>query len=531
MGTVQITALIALFLFAAIMVCIGVLSARKAKTLDGFLLGGRNVGPWMAAFSYGTAYFSAVIMIGYAGKFGWDIGLGSIWIGIGNAVLGCLLAWLLLAKRTRAMTHNLGSRTMPEFFSSRFGDKKMKVYAAVIIFIFLVPYASGVYNGLGSMFGAIFPGLSIFGLDSGTVCMFIVALLTSVYLVLGGYTASSRTDFVQGIVMIVSVVLMVLGLVFSPQVGGPVAAIEKLSSVEGGQLTDIFGGKNFGFLCVNILLTSFGVWGMPQMVSKFYAIKSHTLVKTGTIVSTGFAIIIGCGAYFAGTLGRFFTSDFTAATPVDAGVSGGYDGVVPNMLMQAFSGSVWGSILLSLVLLCVLSASMSTLSAIVLSSASAISVDLAGVFRKNLQQKSQIKWTRILCFVFIALSFFLATAKISIIVTLMSFSWGVVAGCFIGPFIWGLWWKKTTKAGVWCGFIGGLATVVILTGYSMLSSPELSEGVFAAFKAASADAPVFGVTAMAVSVIIVPLVSLFTTKLPEPLVTSAFNPDDGLSEK
>lgn len=331
--------------------------------------------------------------------------------------------------------------------------------------------------------------------------------------------------------MIVSVVLMVLGLVFSPQVGGPVAAIEKLSSVEGGQLTDIFGGKNFGFLCVNIFLTSFGVWGMPQMVSKFYAIKSHTLVKTGTIVSTGFAIIIGCGAYFAGTLGRFFTSDFTAATPVDAGVSGGYDGVVPNMLMQAFSGSVWGSILLSLVLLCVLSASMSTLSAIVLSSASAISVDLAGVFRKNLQQKSQIKWTRILCFVFIALSFFLATAKISIIVTLMSFSWGVVAGCFIGPFIWGLWWKKTTKAGVWCGLIGGLATVVFLTGYSMLSSPELSESVFAAFKAASADAPLFGVTAMAVSVIIVPLVSLFTTKLPEPLVASAFNPDDGLSEK
>ena len=468
MALTQITAVIALLIFAAVMITIGIFSARRSKTMDGFLLGGRNIGPWVAAFSYGTAYFSAVIFVGYAGKFGWDIGMGSLWIGLGNAVFGCLLAWIVLAKRTMTMTRNLGSRTMPEFFASRYNDKKMKVFAAIIIFIFLVPYASGVYNGLGSMFGAIFPNLSIFGLDSGTICMFIVALLTSIYLVLGGYIASSKTDFIQGIIMIAGVILMVLGLVFSPQVGGFDAAFDKLSQIGDGHLTNVFGGKNFNFLCINILLTSFGVWGLPQMVSKFYAIKSRKLVKTGTVVSTVFALVIGCGAYFAGSLGRFFTSDWTAVTPTDAGVVGGYDGVIPNMLIQAFSNSLGGSILLSVILLCVLSASMSTLSAVVLSSSSAITVDLVGVFKKDINQKKQMLWTRILCFIFIALSFFLATSKISIIVTLMSFSWGVVAGCFIGPFIWGLWWKKTTRAGAWSGLIGGFLTVLVLTVVSML---------------------------------------------------------------
>ena len=157
---IQVTTVAALILFALVMVAIGVYSYRKTKTIDGFLLGGRNIGAWVSAFAYGTSYFSAVIFIGYAGKHGWDIGVGSIWIGIGNAVLGCLLAWMLAAKRTRRMTHKMQAKTMPEFFQLRYFSKPMKIFAAIIIFVFLVPYSAAVSKGLGSLFNTIFPTIS-----------------------------------------------------------------------------------------------------------------------------------------------------------------------------------------------------------------------------------------------------------------------------------------------------------------------------------------------------------------------------------
>ena len=176
---IQTVTVIAFVLFGLGMIGIGVTSFKKVKNLDGFLLGGRNVSGWVSAFSYGTAYFSAVIFVGYAGKHGWDIGIGSIWIGIGNAVLGCLLSWLLMAERTRHMTHTLNSKTMPEFFGSRYSSTVMKVVAALIIFIFLVPYSAAVYKGLGFMFNTVFPSISV------NWCMLAIAVLTAVYLVLG----------------------------------------------------------------------------------------------------------------------------------------------------------------------------------------------------------------------------------------------------------------------------------------------------------------------------------------------------------
>ena len=181
----QFIIIAALVIFAVLMVCIGVYSSRKVKTIDGFLMGGRQIGAWMSAFSYGTSYFSAVIFVGYAGQHGWNIGLGSIWIGIGNAVLGCYLAWQVLAKKTRNMTHTLSSKTMPEFFEGRYDATALKIVAAVIIFVFLVPYSAAVYKGLGSMFSTIFPNVPI------NVWLLIIAVLTGAYLVLGGYVATA----------------------------------------------------------------------------------------------------------------------------------------------------------------------------------------------------------------------------------------------------------------------------------------------------------------------------------------------------
>ncbi|MBQ2915352.1 MAG: sodium:solute symporter [Clostridia bacterium] len=515
----QIIALVALIIFAAILVLIGVYSTKKSLTLDGFLLGGRNVGAWLSAFSYGTTYFSAVIFIGYAGTNGWKVGLGSMWIGIGNAIIGSAIAWILLAKRTRNMTRRLNSRTMPEFFASRYSSKAMKIFSAIIVFVFLVPYASSVYKGLGSLFGSIFPN-TLFGISPEIICMFIVAILASVYLVLGGYMASAVSNLVQGVVMIGGVVLMILALVYSPEVGGFGAAIEKLNAVDPA-LTDIFGGNNFQFLLMNILLTSFGTWGLPQMVHKYYAIKSEKDIKIGAVIATVFAIIIGCGAYFAGSLGRFFVEANPDGTPVV-----GYDYVVPTMLNNALGSTFWGSILLSVVLLCVLSASMSTLSSVVLTSSSSITVDLAEALNKGkeINKKKQMIWTRTLCFAFIAISFIAATFNVAIIVSIMSFSWGVVSGCFIGPYVWGLYSKKITKAGAWAGMHSGVVVVGTMLIVDMIKV-GFDNGIMAAFTASSSNAALYGIVAMAVSLVIVPVVSLFTQKLtpvPEADIEKAF---------
>ncbi len=511
MQQAQIYTLIALCLYAAIMTVIGIISYGKSKTLDGFLLGGRKVGAWATAFSYGTAYFSAVVFIGYAGQHGWNIGIGAIWIGVGNALLGCLLSWVLFANRTRKMTKRLNARTMPDFFEKRYDSKGMKILASVIIFVFLVPYSAAVYKGLSSLFGAVFPGVE------NWIWMLIIASLTAIYLVAGGYTATAYTDLVQGIIMLVGVVCLVIAVLSHDAVGGLSGLIENLSSFQsapgdpnpttGEQLTSIFGGSSFKFLCVNIMLTSFGTWGLPQMIGKFYAVKDTAAIKRGTIISTIFCIVIGCGAYLVGSTSRLILGGELPR--------GGIDSVIPTLLMQVLSNGTLGVILLALILILLLAASMSTLEAVILTSASAVAVDLIpSVKRKEITARGKMLLTRFFCLLFVALSFVFATQNIPIIVSLMSFSWGIVSGCFIGPYIWGIFSRKITKIGACAGIVSGLLTV---GGATLVIS--LKSG----FSAAAAKSPEMGVAAMALSFAVVPLVSLLTKNTDKARIDEIFS--------
>ncbi len=498
MTNAQLYTIIALCIYALAMALIGCISFGKSKTLDGFLIGGRNIGAWLTAFSYGTTYFSAVVFVGYAGQHGWNIGIGSIWIGIGNAVLGCLLSWLLFANRTRKMTKKLNARTMPDYFEKRYASKGLKILAAIIIFVFLVPYSAAVYKGLGALFGAVFPGVETW------VWMLIIACLTAIYLVAGGYIATAYTDLIQGIIMIAGVVCLIIAVLGHESVGGFSGLIENLRNfnslpgdpnpVTGAQLTNIFGGSASKFLCFNIMLTSFGTWGLPQMIGKFYAIKDTASIKRGTIISTIFCIVIGCGAYLIGSTSRLILGGVLP--------EGGIDSVIPAVLMEVLGGGTLGIILLAIIMILLLSASMSTLEAVVLTSASAVAVDLIpAARRKATKPETQMLLTRILCLAFVACSFVFATQNIPIIVSLMSFSWGIVSGCFIGPYIWGLFSKKITKAGAYAGVLSGLLVVGISTLVISLNS---------GFQLAASKSPEMGVSAMAVSLIIVPLVSAFT---------------------
>ena len=498
MTKAQIYTLIALAVYAIAMALIGCLSYGKSKTLDGFLIGGRKIGAWATAFAYGTTYFSAVVFVGYAGQHGWNIGIGAIWIGIGNAILGCLLSWILFANKTRKMTKKLNARTMPDYFEKRYASKGMKIMASIIIFAFLVPYSAAVYKGLGSLFSAVFPNVETW------VWMLIIACLTGIYLVAGGYIATAYTDLIQGIIMIVGVVCLIAAVLSHDSVGGISGLIENLKSFEsvpgdpnpttGAQLTNIFGGSSFKFLCFNIMLTSFGTWGLPQMIGKFYAIKDTAAIKRGTIISTIFCIVIGCGAYLIGSTSRLILN---GTLP-----EGGIDSIIPAVLMEVLGNGTLGIILLAIIMILLLSASMSTLEAVVLTSASAVAVDLIpSISKKEISGKNQMVLTRVLCLAFVACSFIFATQNIPIIVSLMSFSWGIVSGCFIGPYIWGLFSKKITKIGAYAGIISGLLTV---GGATLVISLTQS------FSVAASKSPEMGVCAMAVSFIVVPVVSLLT---------------------
>lgn len=478
--------------YILLMLGMGIYSMKHTKTVGAFLLGDRGLGPWLSAFAYGTTFFSAVIFIGYAGKNGWNLGISSVWIGIGNAVIGCLLSWLVLADKTRVMTHKMGSRTMPEFFSSRYDDNGMKVFCAIIIFVFLTPYAASVYMGLSYLFAAAFPAVDYIW------WMMIMAVLTAVYLTLGGYIATVLTDFVQGIIMIVGIVLVVYFVVTNDVVGGVMNGFRQLSETTevGSDLVAPFGGKNWFNLLSLIVLTSVGTWGLPQMVHKFYTIKDGKSVKQAAIISTLFALLIGGSAYFIGSFGRLFLNNQIP--------EGGFDAIMPAMLNSALP-----SVMMGVLIVLILSASMSTLSSVVMTSSSAIAIDLVkGRYAPNLSEKDTVGLMRILCVVFVALSFSIAAFKPKEIITLMSFSWGTLAGTFLGPYFWGLYSKKITKIGAWSGMICGFLTSIV---------PAIVSGFNQAY------APTFGMLAMIVSIIITPIVSYYTPKYDSEFIKEIFS--------
>ncbi len=492
--------IILLVVFFGIMIGVGIYCRRHATDVNGFVLGGRSVGPWLTAFAYGTSYFSAVIFIGYAGQFGWKYGIASTWIGIGNAVIGSFLAWTVLGRRTRLLTQKLKTATMPDFFHKRFDSKSLKIGAAIIIFIFLIPYTASLYNGLSRLFGMAF------NIDY-IVCIIAMAALTGIYVIAGGYVATAINDFIQGIIMIVGIVA-VIGAILSVN-GGLVGSMAALAQVSDPEVSDtpgifasFFGPDPLNLLGV-VILTSLGTWGLPQMVQKFYAIKSETAVHKGMIISTVFALIVAGGCYFLGGFGRLFSDQVDVAAD-------GYDSIVPTML------SGLPDVLIAIVVILVLSASMSTLSSLVLASSSTLTLDfLKDNFVKDMKEKTQVLIMRVLIVIFIAISVVIAIVQyrsnVTFIAQLMGISWGALAGAFLAPFLYGLYWKKATKAGCWASFL--FSVVVMLAN---MLAPQL----FPAVLRSSINAGAF---CMLAGLVIVPVVSLVTPKPDRKLVDDAFS--------
>ena len=489
-----------LLVFFAVMVAVGVICRQKAADVNGFVLGGRSVGPWLTAFAYGTSYFSAVVFVGYAGQFGWKYGIAATWAGIGNALLGSLLAWVVLGRRTRIMTQHLSSATMPEFFGRRFGSRSLKLAASAITFLFLIPYTASLYNGLSRLFAMAFH------IDYA-ICVAVMAVLTGVYVIAGGYMATAINDFIQGIIMIVGI-CAVIGAVLSSQ-GGFLAALDALAQVSDpavsetpGVFASFFGPDPVNLLGV-VLLTSLGTWGLPQMVQKFYAIRSEKAIDTGTVISTLFAAVVAGGCYFLGGFGRLYGGRVDVAAE-------GYDAIIPAML------SGLPDLLIAVVVILVLSASMSTLSSLVLASSSTLTLDfIAETVAPGMDQRRKLQIMRGLIVLFIAISVVLAIiqhrSSVTFIAQLMGISWGALAGAFLAPFLYGLYWKGTTKAACWCSFLFStvvmLANIFVADAFPALLRSPINAGAFC----------------MLSGLVLVPVVSLFTKKPDRALVEGAFS--------
>lgn len=482
----MIVKLSVLILFFAVMVAVGIHTRKHVGSVDGFVLGGRSVGPWLTAFAYGTSYFSAVVFVGYAGQFGWKYGLASTWIGIGNAMVGSLLAWVVLGRRTRVMSQHLRSRTMPDFFGSRYESRSLKITASAIVFVFLVPYTASIYNGLSRLFEMAFN-------IPYAWCVVIMAVITAVYVILGGYMATAINDFIQGIIMLMGIVA-VIGATLNGQ-GGFMEAVAKMAEIpsdvpatmgQPGAFTSFFGPDPINLFGV-VVLTSLGTWGLPQMIHKFYTIRDERSVHTGTIISTFFAIIISGGCYFLGGFGRLFD----AADIYDESGAVIYDSIIPFMLSKL------PDILVGVVVILVLSASMSTLSSLVLTSSSTLTLDfLRDTVLKKAGEKKLVAVMQGLIVFFIAISVAIALDPPAFIAQLMGISWGALAGAFLAPFLYGLYWKGVTKAGVWASFAAGVGITVSNMFLHYIASPINA-----------------GAAAMLAGMLIVPAVSAVTPKL------------------
>ncbi|HHU50959.1 MAG TPA: sodium:solute symporter [Firmicutes bacterium] len=519
-------------LFLLLLVGIGFFTMGRNRTTADFFLGGRNIGPWISAFAYGTTYFSAVIFIGYAGGLGFTFGLPVVWIAIGNTVVGSFLAWLTLGKRTRALTSRLNVMTMPEFLEARYQSRTFKVLSALVVFFFLIPYSGSVFSGLSFLF------VNILNISYHHALAF-MTIITAIYLLLGGYTAVSLSDFIQGLIMLVGSVLMVFYIITHPAVGGGAGLVRGLQKID-PNLAQAFPSGGMSLLWL-VILTSLGAWGLPQMVQKFYAIKNEKVIFTAMVVGTAFCLIVAGAAYLTGSTASLYGTELIKENDLLFQEHPQYNaalidpGTAKTLLGQAMRNQVYPNtaiipqilkialpeMLLVVILLLVLSASMSTLSSLVLVSSSSIVIDLIqGHFSPKLSKGKAVFLMRLFCLVFVVVSLLVAVygEKWPYLVALMSFSWGTISGAFLAPYLYGLFWKGVTKAGAWAGFLTGL-------GYSVGSflyycvRPELRPLI-------KDVAPRVGSISMLLPLVVVPVVSWLTPKFSQAHIDKVF-PEKG----
>ncbi len=494
------------------MIAIGVTQGKKAKSIADLTVGGRNAGAWLSALSYGTAYFSAVMFVGYAGGTGKAYGLWGVLAGLGNAIFGSWLAWKVLARRTRDVSYRLKLKTMPQYLEKRYSSETMRLFACIIIFVFLIPYSASVYKGLASV-AEVLLGIDV------EICMIIIAVVAALLLVFGGYLVQARADFMQGIVMMFGIVFLIVCVIRCDAVGG-FEGLKEYVKISGTTPSSTNGlpklnASQWISLWATVLMTSFGTWGLPQMVTKYFGIKDDNQAKKGITISTFFAFLVAGGGYFIGSLCyRYFTFS-QLNDPADPNYIA-QDYIVPHM----FKESNLPSVLLGIVLVLLIAASVSTLCSVTLTASSTLTIDFIKHFKKDLSNKNSSLIIKVLCVIFVGCSYIIANTDTAIL-DMMSYSWGIISGSFLAPYVISLYWKKMNTKGAWTGIIGGFAVAVIPAVAKLATYFTANETVVWL----AGKGPVFACAAMLASLALCFIVSAATKSTNETEVEFFYNGD------
>ncbi|MDR2687340.1 MAG: sodium:solute symporter family protein [Oscillospiraceae bacterium] len=497
-------------IYIAVLVAIGIVTGRSSKSVADITVGGRRAGAWLSSLSYGTAYFSAVMFVGYAGSTGFGFGLWGVLAGLGNAVFGALLAWLLLAQRTQVLAKGWNLHTMPEFLGKRYDSRAMKLFSCLVIFVFLVPYSASVYKGLGSI------AQVLLGIND-TAFMVIIAALAALLLLFGGYLVQARADFVQGIIMVVGVVLLIFFVVRSSAVGGAQGIAEYARAHAELGLTPK-DGKSWWALLSLVLMTSFGTWGLPHMIQKFFGIRDKQAARRGITISTLFALLVAGGGYFIGSLCHLFIK---AGAVNLAGLQEAFpktfkDFIVPSMLQAANIPDV----LMGVVIVLLLAASVSTLCSVTLTAGSTLVKDFVGTVRPGTKEKSISRGIKLVCVLFVGMSYFVANSSTPIL-DLMSYSWGIISGSFLAPYVISLYYKGTNKVGAWGGIFTGFGIAIVPAANKIISLFYAPGAIPETVDALSRQGTQYAVVAMACSVAVCFLLSALTRKAVKPVEAPA----------
>ncbi|MFO7674739.1 MAG: sodium/solute symporter [bacterium] len=436
--------LLVLALYLLGMVAIGVVTGRRMKSsAEGFFLGSRSVGPWVTAFSFVSAYYSSVVIIG-GGGFGYRFGLATLWVGATNVIVGTLLAWIVLGHRTRKMTGRLRSITMPEFFARRYRAPEARVVSALVVTLFLVLYSVSILKGMGNAFEVLL-GLRY------EYSILLSGLMIIAYVALGGYLAVVWTGFFQGWMMIFGLVLLtVLALT---RVGGFGAACARLAALEGGQYLRTPGVWGWSGLISYSMIVSFGVWGMPQLVTRFYSIRSSKVLRLGTVLATvGGAMALL--PYLNGALTRLLRPEI--AEQARAAGNQAFDLAIPSLVREVMPP--WAS---AVFLAAVVAAGMSSFAAVLIVIVSSIVKDLArDAFRRRLSDRRQVVLSRIASVAVGVIALAVALRPPAMILVITGFSWAVIASTTLWPYVLGLYWRRATRVGAFTSMLGGCITAL-----------------------------------------------------------------------
>lgn len=420
--------------YLGLLAAIGFVLRRRTRSAEDFAIGGRSVGPWVTALSFVAAYYSSVVIIG-GGAFGWRFGLSTLWVGATNVLLGTTLAWVVLGRRIRRFTEHVGATTLPAFFAARYDSPAARIFSAAVAGLFLVVYNVSVLKGMANSFEVLMD-MPYWGgvLLSGLVILF--------YTAVGGYLAVVWTGFVQALVMIGALVLLTATALH--HVGGMTNLADRLAAIGPGFVASP-GEWGWAGLISFSCIVSFGVWGMPQLVIRFYSIKDPRMLRLGVIVVT-LGASIALLPYLNGAIARVLVPDI--ASP---------DQAIPALTALVLND--WGG---AFFLAGVVAAGMSTFAGvlIIISSSLVRDVWIEGLGRR-LAPERELAANRWVSLGIGAVSLVVALKPPALVLVLTAFSWAVIASTNLWPLLFGVYWKRTSPAATVASMAAGSAAALL----------------------------------------------------------------------